>query len=191
MCPRARPAGWFARGRHSRPNAYLMPLYTRYPYIQDTLSSRALGQARMRRYCMLDTFARARTLHKSATMGYSVYKLGLKFRKRQKKKFKFIFSTQVPSKSSTSRDITYGVCKITLLLRALGLKQPLGQARARRLGILYTMTHVACIQDTLSSRAALGLSAVQPLGRVRRASKGILHTIMLHAGYLAHSTKRT
>ena len=29
-----------------------------------------------------------------------------------------------------------------------------------------------CIQDTLSSRAAL----VQPLGRVRRASKGILHT---------------
>ena len=29
-----------------------------------------------------------------------------------------------------------------------------------------------CIQDTLSSRAALGL----PLGRVRRASKGILHT---------------
>ena len=28
------------------------------------------------------------------------------------------------------------------------------------------------IQDTLSSRAALGL----PLGRVRRASKGILHT---------------
>ena len=33
-----------------------------------------------------------------------------------------------------------------------------------------------CIQDTLSSRAALGLPAVQPLGRVRRASKGILHT---------------
>ena len=32
---------------------------------------------------------------------------------------------------------------------------------------------LACIQDTLSSRAALGL----PLGRVRRASKGILHTI--------------
>ena len=30
----------------------------------------------------------------------------------------------------------------------------------------------ACIQDTLSSRAALGL----PLGRVHRASKGILHT---------------
>ena len=29
-----------------------------------------------------------------------------------------------------------------------------------------------CIQDTLSSRAALGL----PLGRVRCASKGILHT---------------
>ena len=29
-----------------------------------------------------------------------------------------------------------------------------------------------CIQDTLSSRAALGM----PLGRVRRASKGILHT---------------
>ena len=36
---------------------------------------------------------------------------------------------------------------------------------------------VCCIQDTLSSRAALGLpAAVQPLGRVRRASKGILHT---------------
>ena len=34
----------------------------------------------------------------------------------------------------------------------------------------------SCIQDTLSSRAALGLPAVQPLGRVRRASKGILHT---------------
>ena len=33
-----------------------------------------------------------------------------------------------------------------------------------------------CIQDTLSSRAALGLPAVQPLGRVRRASKGVLHT---------------
>ena len=33
-----------------------------------------------------------------------------------------------------------------------------------------------CIQDTLLSRAALGLPAVQPLGRVRRASKGILHT---------------
>ena len=30
-----------------------------------------------------------------------------------------------------------------------------------------------CIQDTLSSRATLGLP---PLGRVRRASKGILHT---------------
>ena len=29
-----------------------------------------------------------------------------------------------------------------------------------------------CIQDTLSSRAALGL----PLGRVRRAIKGIVHT---------------
>ena len=37
-----------------------------------------------------------------------------------------------------------------------------------------------CIQDTLSSRAALGLPAVQPLGRVRRASKGILHTIFAH-----------
>ena len=35
---------------------------------------------------------------------------------------------------------------------------------------------ISCIQDTLSSRAALGLTAVQPLGRVRRASKGILHT---------------
>ena len=35
---------------------------------------------------------------------------------------------------------------------------------------------ILCIQDTLSSRAALGLPAVQPLGRVRRASKGILHT---------------
>ena len=38
---------------------------------------------------------------------------------------------------------------------------------------------IYCIQDTLSSRAALGLPAagfVQPLGRVRRASKGILHT---------------
>ena len=34
-----------------------------------------------------------------------------------------------------------------------------------------------CIQDTLSSRAALGL----PLGRVRRASKGILHTTWIHA----------
>ena len=33
-------------------------------------------------------------------------------------------------------------------------------------------TRSSCIQDTLSSRAALGL----PLGRVRRASKGILHT---------------
>ena len=32
-----------------------------------------------------------------------------------------------------------------------------------------------CIQDILSSRAALGLP-VQPLGRVRRASEGILHT---------------
>ena len=32
---------------------------------------------------------------------------------------------------------------------------------------------IDCIQDTLSSRAALGLPA---LGRVRRASKGILHT---------------
>ena len=31
---------------------------------------------------------------------------------------------------------------------------------------------MTCIQDTLSSRAALGL----PLGRVRRASKDILHT---------------
>ena len=31
---------------------------------------------------------------------------------------------------------------------------------------------MCCIQDTLSSRAALGL----PLGRVRRASKGVLHT---------------
>ena len=37
-----------------------------------------------------------------------------------------------------------------------------------------------CIQDTLSSRAALGLpAAVQPLGRVRRASKGILHTTFI------------
>ena len=36
------------------------------------------------------------------------------------------------------------------------------------------VVHVAtCIQDTLSSRAVLGL----PLGRVRRASKGILHTM--------------
>ena len=40
-----------------------------------------------------------------------------------------------------------------------------------------------CIQDTLSSRAALGLpAAVQPLGRVRRASKGILHTIKIGVG---------
>ena len=41
--------------------------------------------------------------------------------------------------------------------------------------MLYTRcqdTLSSCIQDTLSSRAALGL----PLGRVRRASKGILHT---------------
>ena len=37
----------------------------------------------------------------------------------------------------------------------------------------------SCIQDTLSSRAALGLPAVQPLGRVRRASKDILHTRFL------------
>ena len=29
---------------------------------------------------------------------------------------------------------------------------------------------LACIQDTLSSRAALGLPAFRPLGRVRRAS---------------------
>ena len=34
---------------------------------------------------------------------------------------------------------------------------------------------LTCIQDTLSSRAALGLPC-RPLGRVRRASKGILHT---------------
>ena len=33
------------------------------------------------------------------------------------------------------------------------------------------------MQNTLSSRAAIGLPAVQPLGRVRRASQGILHTI--------------
>ena len=38
-----------------------------------------------------------------------------------------------------------------------------------------------CIQDTLSSRAALGLPAVQPLSRVRRASKGFLHTILASA----------
>ena len=38
-----------------------------------------------------------------------------------------------------------------------------------------------CIQDTLSSRAALGLpAAFRPLGRVRRASKGILHTMKRH-----------
>ena len=37
-----------------------------------------------------------------------------------------------------------------------------------------TIIYEFCIQDTLSSRAALGL----PLGRVRRASKGILHTNM-------------
>ena len=34
---------------------------------------------------------------------------------------------------------------------------------------------IYCIQDTLSSRAALGLPAAYA-GRVRRASKGILHT---------------
>ena len=43
--------------------------------------------------------------------------------------------------------------------------------------IISLNTRRICIQDTLSSRAALGLPAVQPLGRVRRASKGILHTI--------------
>ena len=60
----------------------------------------------------------------------------------------------------------------------------------------YESIHICCIQDTLSSRAALGLPSAsreqrlytrypivarrawptQPLGRVRRASKGILHT---------------
>ena len=41
------------------------------------------------------------------------------------------------------------------------------------------ITVFICIQDTLPSRAALGLPAVQPLGRVRRASKGIWHTMFL------------
>ena len=36
--------------------------------------------------------------------------------------------------------------------------------------VTYCSKIILCIQDTLSSRAALGL------GRVRRASKGILHT---------------
>ena len=40
----------------------------------------------------------------------------------------------------------------------------------------FRIRSLICIQDTLSSRAALGLPAVQSLGRVRRASKGILHT---------------
>ena len=43
------------------------------------------------------------------------------------------------------------------------------------LEILY-LTSPTCIQDALSSRAALGLPAVQPLGLVRRPSKSILHT---------------
>ena len=44
-----------------------------------------------------------------------------------------------------------------------------------------------CIQDTLSSRAALGLpAAVQPLGRVRRASKSILHTSGVGASQHPH-----
>ena len=43
-----------------------------------------------------------------------------------------------------------------------------------------------CIQDTLSSRAALGL----PLGRVRRASKGILHTLLHVACLFAHACSR-
>ena len=41
--------------------------------------------------------------------------------------------------------------------------------------------YTSCIQDTLSSRAALGLPAVQPLGRVRRARKCILHTSTFRA----------
>ena len=47
--------------------------------------------------------------------------------------------------------------------------------------------YFGCIQDTLSSRAALGLPAVQPLGRVRRASKGILHTSILDASSSSES----
>ena len=48
-------------------------------------------------------------------------------------------------------------------------------------GLCYLLTFLlylfyVCIQDTLTSHAALGLPAVQSLGRVRRASKGILHT---------------
>ena len=52
--------------------------------------------------------------------------------------------------------------------------------------LIFTSVINHCIQDTLSSRAALGLpAAVQPLGRVRRASKGILHTslITLHSNF--------
>ena len=45
--------------------------------------------------------------------------------------------------------------------------------------MLSTITFRTCLQDTLSSRAALGLPA-KPLGRVRRASKGILHTNLEH-----------
>ena len=44
---------------------------------------------------------------------------------------------------------------------------------------IYESIHI-CIQDTLSSRAALGLPAVQPLGQVRRASKGILYTTVTY-----------
>ena len=47
------------------------------------------------------------------------------------------------------------------------------------LGVKFRRNQLSSIQDTLSSRAALGLPAYQPLGRVRRASKGISHTINL------------
>ena len=46
------------------------------------------------------------------------------------------------------------------------------------------MQYAPCIQDTLSSRAALGLSAVQPLGRVRRASKGHIIALLTLDGQL-------
>ena len=49
--------------------------------------------------------------------------------------------------------------------------------------ILRIFSSCCCVQDTLSSRAVLGLPAVQPLGRVRRASKGILHSNLVSAQF--------
>ena len=66
-----------------------------------------------------------------------------------------------------------------LYARYLCSRDALGRQAKRARDDRVSCIQDICIQDTLSSRAALGL----PLGRVRRASKGILHTNKIWASF--------